>query len=170
MHATVTAVLLRGTDSAEVARWGANDHNFRSELIIRHNLTAQCYMDNVLNPYLLPLLYQHGHHLLFQQDNAHPHTTQVTQHFFTVNINTLEWPPLSLHLNPIAQLDKHVRNRPRNLQELVCAGRGVVQDPCLPCPQPLQVYATLHASMYPSRWRAHALLTLAMHRAWHLCI
>ena len=53
--------------------WDAIDHNFRSELIIRQNLTAQCYMDNVLNPFLLPLLYQHGHHLLFQQDNAHPH-------------------------------------------------------------------------------------------------
>lgn len=110
--------------------WGAINHNFKSDLVvIDGNLTAQRYVDDVLNPHLLPLLYQHGHHLLFQQDNARPHTARITRNFFAVNaVNTLQWPSRSPDLNPIEhlwdQLGKAVRNRahqPRTLQELANA-------------------------------------------------
>ena len=44
----------------------------------------QCrYSAQVFNQLLLPFLKKEGD-MLFQQDNAHPHTTAVTQHAFVV--------------------------------------------------------------------------------------
>lgn len=86
--------------------WGATYHHFRSNLIvINGNLNTRRYIDEILQPELLPLLQQHERNLTFQQFNARPHTTRVTMDFIrTNNSNVLEWPAKSPDLNPIEHL------------------------------------------------------------------
>ena len=93
--------------------WGSICGQQRTDLIaIDGNLTAH----RVLHPVLLPFL-QHQPRLLFQQDNARPHTTHVVHQFFTANnVNALPWPTRSPGLTPIEHLWYHlgqqIRRRP----------------------------------------------------------
>ena len=88
--------------------WGAINANFKSPLIvINGNLTAQAYINNVLNPTLLPLIAQQGgvNRLVFQQDNATPHTARVTQQFLQQNgVTVMPWPALSPDMNCIEHI------------------------------------------------------------------
>ena len=67
--------------------WGAINAVFKSQLVIvQGNLTARRYVDTVLQPVLLPLLRQHGgNRLVFQHDNARPHTAILTRNFLQRN-------------------------------------------------------------------------------------
>ena len=58
--------------------WGAISFHSRTPLVvIRRNLTAQQYVDEVLR--LVALLFMSRHSgLTFQQDNASPHTAHVS--------------------------------------------------------------------------------------------
>ncbi|GFX62095.1 transposable element Tcb2 transposase [Trichonephila clavipes] len=59
--------------------WGAIDYNIQSLLVlIRGTMTAQRYVHNILQPHVLPLM-QRLPGVLFQQDNARPHTARVSQ-------------------------------------------------------------------------------------------
>uniref|UniRef100_A0A8C4QU92 Tc1-like transposase DDE domain-containing protein n=1 Tax=Eptatretus burgeri TaxID=7764 RepID=A0A8C4QU92_EPTBU len=107
--------------------WGGINGHARSRLIvIQGNLNAAAYRDQVLVPELLPFMAAHGPGLTFQQDNARPHTANLTTNFLRdAGINVMEWPSRSPDLNPIEhvwdvlgrQLHQ-VRNPPQNLQEL----------------------------------------------------
>ena len=58
--------------------WGAISYDSRSPLIvIRGTLTAQRYVEEILQPHVLPFMLR-SEHAFFQQDNARPHTTQVS--------------------------------------------------------------------------------------------
>ena len=58
-------------------------------IVIDGNLTAHCYINEVVCPILLPFL-QHKPRLLFQQDNDRPHTARVVPQFFAAsNVNVL---------------------------------------------------------------------------------
>ena len=64
--------------------WGAINAGFRSNLIILDvTLTARRYIDGILNAVLLPLhrRQRQNQNLIFQQDNARPHSARVTQDF-----------------------------------------------------------------------------------------
>ena len=53
--------------------WGAINYNFRSRLLIIYgNLTVRCYVDEILQPELIPLIRHIP--LIFQHDNARPQT------------------------------------------------------------------------------------------------
>ena len=104
---TVTPASWRETDlgGPSVMVWGAINARFRSELVvINGNLTAQGYVNQVLQPTLLPLLDQHGgrNQLVFQHDNATPHSARFTRQFLQGNgVNVMPWPAMSPDMNCI---------------------------------------------------------------------
>ncbi|KFM74451.1 Transposable element Tcb2 transposase, partial [Stegodyphus mimosarum] len=76
--------------------WSAILFHSRTPLVvIRRNLTAQQYVDEVLRPVVLPFISRH-HGLIFQQNNARPHTAHVS-----TACRTLPWPTRSPDLSPI---------------------------------------------------------------------
>lgn len=107
--------------------WGAINEDFRSNLIIVDEvLNGERYVNNVLTPGLLPLLQNHGPGMIFQQDNARPHTARITRQYLQgMEISVLPWPAMSPDLSPIEHvwdaIDRRVRNRPiplNNVAEL----------------------------------------------------
>ena len=88
--------------------WGAITSDFRSQLVvINGNLTAQRYVNDVLQPILLPFLAQHGgpNRLVFQHDNATPHSARVTRQFLQQSgIRVLPWPAMSPDMSCIEHL------------------------------------------------------------------
>ncbi|KAJ4439874.1 hypothetical protein ANN_08003 [Periplaneta americana] len=62
--------------------WGAIGYNMQSHLLhIQGNLNSNCYIWEVLEPEVLPLL-QATPHAIFQQDKARPHVARIVQAFF----------------------------------------------------------------------------------------
>ncbi|GFX83736.1 uncharacterized protein TNCV_350001 [Trichonephila clavipes] len=67
-------------------------YNTRSLLVlIDGSMTAQRYVHDILQPHVLPLM-QWFPEAIFQQDNARPHTTRVSQECFRT-VTTALWVP-----------------------------------------------------------------------------
>ena len=86
--------------------WGGFSYHHRTPLIpIEGNLTAQRYIDEVLDPEVVPFFQQHQDLTTFQQDNARPHAARQTIHFLHAEgMEVLPWPAYSPDLNPIEHL------------------------------------------------------------------
>lgn len=101
--------------------WGAISFDSRTPLVvIRGTLTAQRYVDDILRPVLLPFLLQYPG-LVFQQDNARPHTARVAMNCLQA-CQTLPWPARSPDLSPIEHVWDMMGRRlhlPRNVDDLV---------------------------------------------------
>ena len=83
--------------------WGAISYDSRSPLVrIRGTLTSRRYVDEVLQPVVLPYL-QQLQDSIFQQDNATSHTALVSRHALQ-NIQLLPWPAMSPDLSPIEHI------------------------------------------------------------------
>ena len=83
----------------EVHRFGGGgsviSHGVKTPLVvIQGNLTAVRYRDQVLMPYILPLV--NAHNLMFQHDNTRPHVARVCCDFLNQNnVQVINWPPYS---------------------------------------------------------------------------
>src|SRR6266853_1117998 len=83
--------------------WGAISVTGKTELVtLRGNITAQRYVDDIVRPHIVPFMRDHEQRVLFQQDNARPHTAAVTMRCFDEeNVDLLPWPARSPDLNII---------------------------------------------------------------------
>ena len=74
---------------------GAISYNQKSTLVIVHGiLTAQRYINDILQPHLLPVIDRQRQ--IFQYDNARPHTARATVNFLeNSNVNGLLNRPIS---------------------------------------------------------------------------
>ena len=97
--------------------WAAITFDHKSPLVvIQGNMTALCYIAQVLRPTLLPLLAQHRDVITFQQDNARPHTARISMAFLGEHgVNVLPWPAYSPDMSPIEHLWDQLGRRIRNL-------------------------------------------------------
>lgn len=103
--------------------WAGVSRSWRTPLVtVRGNLTARRYIDQLLRPIVLPRR-QNQRRFVLMQDNARPHTANVTRRFFQRHdITVLPHPPMSPDLNPIEHvwdiMGRRLRREYPNLHNL----------------------------------------------------
>ena len=100
--------------------WGGISYDNRTPLVIvRGNLNAQRYRDEILGPVVVPFMTANPHVTTLQQDNARCHTARLCTDFLNrQNIPVLPWPALSPDLSPIEHLWDNLGQRVRRRQPL----------------------------------------------------
>ena len=80
--------------------WGAIAYDAKSPLVfVERSLTAQHYVQEILQPVAVPFLNSQVQPL-FQQDNARPHTAAISRACLQ-GVDTIPWPAYSPDLSPI---------------------------------------------------------------------
>ncbi|GFV40648.1 transposable element Tcb2 transposase [Trichonephila clavipes] len=87
--------------------WGAIVYTTRSpQVLICSTMTAQQYVHDILQPYVLSLM-QRLPGAIFQQNNARPQTARVSQDCHRT-VTPLLWPARSPDLSPIEHIWDHL--------------------------------------------------------------
>lgn len=108
--------------------WAGISFMGHTELVPVENgsLTAHRYIEEILDPHVVPYAPFIGENFIFMQDNARPHAANcVSEYLNLVGIETMNWPARSPDMNPIehvwAMLGRKIRSRlvvPDNLNAL----------------------------------------------------
>ena len=92
-----------------------------------NGVTAQRYINQVLRPVVVPHFQQHRN-LTLQQDNARPHTANVTRQFLQQQgIRVIQWPAVSPDMNPIEHLWDHIQRELNQIQPRPTTARQLEQ-------------------------------------------
>ena len=72
--------------------WAVISYSGRTDLIrFQGNWSARRYLDENIRPHVLPFMNRQN--VIFQHDNARPHTARITRDFFAQNnVQVLDWP------------------------------------------------------------------------------
>ena len=87
--------------------WGGITEQGKTELIVVNgNLNAQRYIDEILEPVVIPFAANHGEQFLLMDDNARPHRANIVQRFLgDHNIQRMDpRPACSPDMHPIEHL------------------------------------------------------------------
>lgn len=101
---------IHGTDrfgGPSVMVWGGISLLGKTELVIldEGTVTAASYVEQVIQPHVIPFSQRVGNSFVFMHDNARAHTARTTQRALTdANITVLPWPAMSPDFNPIEHL------------------------------------------------------------------
>ncbi|GFV92764.1 DDE_3 domain-containing protein [Trichonephila clavipes] len=76
---------------------------------MRGTLTVQRYVNDILRPHVGPFLNSLPG-VIFQQDNARPHTARVPQDFLGY-VQTFSWPTHSPDLSPVEHVLDHLKQQ-----------------------------------------------------------
>ena len=85
--------------------WGGIMGRRKTNLIVvKGNLNAQGYINQILQPEAVPFLQRHGPPILMH-DNARPRVARICRQFLNRNnVNVLPWPAVSLDMNPMEHI------------------------------------------------------------------
>lgn len=109
--------------------WGGVSRFSRTPVVIVHeNLDATHYINQILRLVVLPLR-QQTRAFIFLQDNARPHTANITRQFFQRHdITLLRHPAVSPDLNHIWDiLKRRLRQNYPNLRTLAALERALIE-------------------------------------------
>ncbi|GFV46400.1 transposable element Tcb1 transposase [Trichonephila clavipes] len=122
VNAPILPLLYSDTPLPQLVRWYGCDcpqYMVTPSIDPWHHMKAQRHVHDILQPHVLPLM-QRLPGAIFQQDNARPHTTRVSQDCLRI-VTTLPWPARCPDLSPIEHVWDHLGWRvghPRSLNEL----------------------------------------------------
>ena len=93
-------------NGGSVMVWGGISLRGKTNLvIIKGNLNALRYRDEILDPVAIPYLRNLGPNAILQDDNARPHRARIiTEYLQNLGVERMEWPAMSPDLNPIEHL------------------------------------------------------------------
>lgn len=97
--------------------WGGIQYDARTELVVvpRPALTAQRYVEDILEEHVVPFAPFIGENFKLMHDNARPHSAvAVHDYLMEVGISSIDWPPMSPDLNPIEHVWDSVKKRIRS--------------------------------------------------------
>ena len=91
--------------------WSGISVDHKTPLVcIDDSLTAQRYIDNILQPVVLPFLHQYDDVITFLQDNTRPHSAGISMEYL-YNVNVMPWPAYSPDLSQIEYLWNVMKTR-----------------------------------------------------------
>ena len=96
--------------------WGGISRGGKTDpVFIEGNLTARRYIDEVLEPMVVPYAGAIGQDFILQDDNARPHRAGIVRNFLDgEGIERMEWPALSPDLNHGSEQTSASPFRPSN--------------------------------------------------------
>ncbi|KAI3356994.1 hypothetical protein L3Q82_003627 [Scortum barcoo] len=105
-YASATVVTRRAFGAGGVTVWAGVSSQYRTALhFVNGTVTSPYYLNNIINPVIVPLNEQHSPNFIFMDDNAPAHRGRISREWLLeTGVPRMEWPALSPNLNPIENL------------------------------------------------------------------
>ena len=83
-YADTCVIQRQSFGGGSVMVWGGITAHGRTQLVVvAGNLTGMRYRDEIVQPYVIPLIQAQANNVTFQQDNARPHVARVVRDYLT---------------------------------------------------------------------------------------